>query len=122
MTTLRDHFREKFQDAVSPENKPGGHGQGAVSSQSKDRALAVSSRNKDRATASSKSKDRATTNSESASQDRKKIIDDEWTLQCIDTKWLPSIIEAFDDNSSGYITIAKINHFTKSLPKELDWR
>lgn len=45
---------------------------------------------------------------------------DEWALQYIDIKWLPSIIESFDDDGSGYITVAEINRFTESRPK--NWR
>ncbi len=45
---------------------------------------------------------------------------DGWTLQYVDIKWLPSIIESFDDDGSGYITASEINSFTESRPK--DWR
>ena len=33
---------------------------------------------------------------------------------------LQSIAEAFDDDSSGFVTIAEVNQFTSSRPK--DWR
>ena len=47
---------------------------------------------------------------------------DEWTLEYILVSWLQSIMEAFDDDGSGYVTIAEINRFTDSTPAELGWR
>ena len=47
---------------------------------------------------------------------------DEWTLEYISVSWLQSIMEAFDDDGSGYVTIAEINRFTDSTPAELGWR
>lgn len=64
-------------------------------------------------------------------QDRKRIGDsieeqpsmaDEWTLPYIDVKWLQPIVESFDEDGSGYVTIAEINSFTQSRPEELGWR
>ena len=46
--------------------------------------------------------------------------DDEWALEWITINRLQAIAEAFDDDASGFITIAEVNHFTSSRPK--DWR
>ncbi|KAI1785192.1 hypothetical protein LXA43DRAFT_1100597 [Ganoderma leucocontextum] len=43
---------------------------------------------------------------------------DEWALQWIAINRLQAIAEAFDDDASGFITIAEVNHFTASRPKE----
>ena len=48
--------------------------------------------------------------------------EDDWAIPYTAVKWLQPIVEAFDDDGSGYITIAEINRFTKSKPNELDWR
>ncbi|KAM5533055.1 hypothetical protein V8D89_013270 [Ganoderma adspersum] len=45
--------------------------------------------------------------------------EDEWALEWINTIRLQAIMEAFDDDGSGLITIAEVNHFTASCPK--DW-
>ncbi|KAI0360925.1 hypothetical protein OH77DRAFT_1517315 [Trametes cingulata] len=45
--------------------------------------------------------------------------DDEWALEWININRLQAIAEAFDDDASGFITIAEVNHFTSSRPK--DW-
>lgn len=47
---------------------------------------------------------------------------DEWALPYIDIKWLQPIVESFDEDGSGYVTIAEINNFTQSRPTELGWR
>ncbi|EED80010.1 predicted protein [Postia placenta Mad-698-R] len=44
---------------------------------------------------------------------------DSWALPWIAVKRLQPIVEAFDDDASGYVTIAKVNNFTKSRP--VDW-
>ncbi|CDO69805.1 hypothetical protein BN946_scf184803.g3 [Trametes cinnabarina] len=41
---------------------------------------------------------------------------DEWTLEYISVTRLQAIIEAFDDDASGFITIAEVNTFTASKP------
>ena len=46
--------------------------------------------------------------------------DDEWALEWININRLQAIAEAFDDDASGFITIAEVNQFTSSRPK--DWR
>ena len=45
---------------------------------------------------------------------------DEWALEWININRLQAIIEAFDDDASGFITIAEVNQFTASRPK--GWR
>ncbi|KAF7319371.1 VPS13 domain-containing protein [Mycena chlorophos] len=44
---------------------------------------------------------------------------DEWTLDFINVVRLQPISEAFDDDASGFVTIAEVNAFTTSRP--LDW-
>ena len=46
--------------------------------------------------------------------------EDEWTLEYINVTRLQPIIEAFDDDASGFITVAEVNAFTKARPD--DWR
>ena len=43
---------------------------------------------------------------------------DEWALEWINMNRLQSIAEAFDDDSSGFVTIAEVNQFTSSRPKD----
>lgn len=45
---------------------------------------------------------------------------DEWALEWININRLQAIVEAFDDDASCFITIAEVNYFTASRPKE--WR
>ena len=45
---------------------------------------------------------------------------DEWTLEYINVTRLQAIIEAFDDDASGFITVGEANAFTTSRPG--DWR
>ncbi|CAL1705902.1 unnamed protein product [Somion occarium] len=46
---------------------------------------------------------------------------DDWTLQYIGIHWLHPIMEAFDDDYSGYVTVVELNEFTDSLPNVLGW-
>ena len=46
--------------------------------------------------------------------------EDEWALEWININRLQAIIEAFDDDASGFITVEEVNYFTTSRPKE--WR
>ena len=46
--------------------------------------------------------------------------EDEWALQWININTLQAITKSFDDDASGFITIAEVNNFTASRPKE--WR
>ncbi|KAF8529736.1 hypothetical protein BU17DRAFT_79834 [Hysterangium stoloniferum] len=48
-----------------------------------------------------------------------KHSDDEWALPYINTVRLQPISEAFDDDASGFITLAEVNTFTTSRP--LGW-
>ncbi|KAH9913469.1 uncharacterized protein BXZ73DRAFT_106942 [Epithele typhae] len=43
---------------------------------------------------------------------------DEWALEWINMNRLQAIAEAFDDDASGFVTIAEVNTFTSSRPKE----
>lgn len=46
--------------------------------------------------------------------------EDIWAMQYIDLMHLEPIVEAIDEDASGYITIQEVNRFTSSRPK--DWR
>ncbi|KAH9942449.1 uncharacterized protein BXZ73DRAFT_88023 [Epithele typhae] len=48
------------------------------------------------------------------------VNEDHWAFEWITVNRLQAISEAFDDDASGYITIAEINHFTSSRPE--GWR
>ena len=48
------------------------------------------------------------------------IEDLEWTLEWITLTRLQPIIEAFDDDGSGFITVQEVNAFTTARPK--NWR
>ena len=43
-----------------------------------------------------------------------------WAVQCIDLMHLQSLMEAFDNDSSGYVSVQEVNRFTTSRPK--GWR
>jgi hypothetical protein len=45
---------------------------------------------------------------------------DSWAIKFIDVMWVRPILEAFDDDASGFITVAEVNAFTSSRPVE--WR
>ena len=45
---------------------------------------------------------------------------DQWALQYIGVNYVRSILEAFDDDASGFVTVKEANNFTRSRP--LDWR
>jgi len=45
---------------------------------------------------------------------------DSWAIKFIDVLWVRPILEAFDDDASGFITITEVNMFTSSRPVE--WR
>lgn len=47
---------------------------------------------------------------------------DNWALRYVGVSYLHSIMEAFDDDGSGYITISEVNAFTRGLPSALGWR
>ncbi|KAL6302032.1 hypothetical protein BKA93DRAFT_737677 [Sparassis latifolia] len=52
-------------------------------------------------------------------EDRKRLRGDEWALEWIQVSRLQLVSEAFDDDASGFITIAEANKMTTSRP--LDW-
>jgi hypothetical protein len=45
---------------------------------------------------------------------------DAWAIKFIDVTRLQPILEAFDDDASGFITITEVNYFTSSRP--IEWR
>ena len=45
---------------------------------------------------------------------------DAWAIKYIDLMWVQPILEAFDDDASGFITVTEVNRFTSSRP--VDWR
>lgn len=45
---------------------------------------------------------------------------DRWTLHYIGINYIRSILEAFDEDASGFVTVKEANNFTRSRP--LDWR
>ena len=47
---------------------------------------------------------------------------DDWAIRYVGVSFLHSIMEAFDDDGSGYITISEVNEFTRMLPLDLNWR
>ena len=47
---------------------------------------------------------------------------DDWAFEFINAKYLQPIMEAFDDDGSGYVTYQEVNEFVDGLPPELDWR
>lgn len=48
-----------------------------------------------------------------------KPLPDQWALRYVDVVWLQPIMEAFDEDGSGLITISELNRFR---PAELNWR
>ncbi|EMD34625.1 hypothetical protein CERSUDRAFT_116799 [Gelatoporia subvermispora B] len=46
---------------------------------------------------------------------------DGWALSYIGAKWQQRIMEAIDEDASGYVTIAELNKFTEALPESLQW-
>ena len=45
---------------------------------------------------------------------------DKWALRYISVNYARNILEAFDEDASGFVTIKEVNDFTRSRP--LDWR
>ena len=45
---------------------------------------------------------------------------DQWTLQYISVNYVRNILEAFDDDASGFVTVKEANNLTRYRP--LDWR
>jgi len=44
---------------------------------------------------------------------------DKWALKYINVNRARTILEAFDDDASGFVTIQEVNNFTRARP--LDW-
>lgn len=59
---------------------------------------------------------------ENRAEESSGLVCAEWVLKFIDTAWLKPIMEAFDDDSSGYNTISELNAFTDAKPESLNWR
>ncbi|KAI0716104.1 hypothetical protein C8T65DRAFT_642063 [Cerioporus squamosus] len=49
------------------------------------------------------------------------VISDEWALEFLNMAWLEPIMEAFDDDASGYVTIAEVNRLMDMRPPNLNW-
>ena len=47
---------------------------------------------------------------------------DDWALAYISITHLQPIMEAFDDDGSGYITVTEVNRFIDALPPSIHWR
>jgi len=45
---------------------------------------------------------------------------DKWALRYIGVNYARNILEAFDEDASGFVTVKEVNDFTRSRP--LDWR
>lgn len=45
---------------------------------------------------------------------------EEWMLQYLDARWHPSILDAIDDDKTGYVTVTKLNRFMAACPE--GWR
>ncbi|KAI0665675.1 hypothetical protein C8Q78DRAFT_1063523 [Trametes maxima] len=43
--------------------------------------------------------------------------DDVWAIECLDLMHLQPVIEAFDNDASGFVTIQEVNYFTTSRPQ-----
>lgn len=46
--------------------------------------------------------------------------EDQWALQYLNLLHLQPIMEAFDDDGTGFVSVMEVNTFTTSRPK--DWR
>ena len=47
---------------------------------------------------------------------------DAWALDYISVLYLQPIMEAFDDDGSGYVTVAEVNTFVDAVPSSIKWR
>lgn len=50
------------------------------------------------------------------------VSSDDWAFEFINAKYLQPIMEAFDDDGSGYVTYQEVNEFVDLRPAELNWR
>ena len=48
------------------------------------------------------------------------IANDEWALEYLGLNWLRPLMEAFDDDASGWISVKEANTFTAARPH--GWR
>ncbi|KAH8102306.1 hypothetical protein BXZ70DRAFT_891052, partial [Cristinia sonorae] len=46
---------------------------------------------------------------------------DDWAFEFLGLNYLQPVIDAFDEDGSGYVTVTEINRLTESLPPELNW-
>ncbi|KAI0353185.1 hypothetical protein OH77DRAFT_1407357 [Trametes cingulata] len=53
--------------------------------------------------------------------DDQAIVNDEWALEFLGPQWIQPIMEAFDDDASGYVTIAEVNKLMALRPSSLGW-
>lgn len=47
---------------------------------------------------------------------------DQWALEYLGVTWLQPIMEAFDEDSSGYVTTSEVNKLMDMRPLSLSWR
>ena len=50
------------------------------------------------------------------------IAKDEWALEYLGLNWLRPLMEAFDDDVSGYVSITEVNKLMDMCPPSLNWR
>ncbi len=50
------------------------------------------------------------------------IANDEWALKYLGLNRLCPLMEAFDDDASGYVTITEVNKLKDMRPSSLTWR
>ena len=60
-------------------------------------------------------------NSKGDKKDLTTLLTDDWAFQYISVAYLQPIMEAFDDDGSGYTTVFEVNRFTDSLPPKITW-
>lgn len=105
---LHDHFSEKYSKLSSPNNHTEEVPQPQPSRSSESPILA-----------GAKPLDGSITQSLSV-MDRQNEDDDKWAMKYISLSYIQPILEAFDDDGSGFISIKEVNDFTNSRPK--NWR
>ena len=47
---------------------------------------------------------------------------DQWALKYLSAQGLGPVMEAFDDDASGYVTITEVNKLMELRPPSLGWR
>ena len=50
------------------------------------------------------------------------VSTDQWALKYLNSQGLWPIMEAFDDDASGYVTITEVNKLMDLRPPSLGWR